>query len=107
MIEELLSRDEDVILGGVVSNWKDFRPLFDKMFVLIVSSETLAQRLSTHEHESHHLPGIVERILANHEQKQQEFVDAGCIPINANRPTIEVVRNILLLAGIDHPLSNV
>jgi broad-specificity NMP kinase len=107
VIEELLSRDKDVMLGGVVSNWKDFRSLFDKMFVLIVSTEALAQRLSAHEHESHHLPGEVERILANHDQKQQEFVVAGCIPIDANRPALEVVRNILLIAGIDHPLSNV
>jgi hypothetical protein len=77
------------------------------MFVLVVSLEALAQRLSTHEHESHHLPGVVERILANHEQKQQEFVDAGCVPIDANCSMLEVMRNILPIAGTDRPLSNV
>ncbi|HSX05714.1 MAG TPA: hypothetical protein VLF69_04555 [Candidatus Saccharimonadales bacterium] len=105
IIEDLLSRDSLVFLGGVVSNWRDFQELFDKVFVLLVSPENLAQRLSTHEHASHHLPGEAERILAHHQQQQKEFVEAGCIPIDANRPIVEIANDILRKAGIERSVS--
>jgi len=105
VIEGLLSRDETVFLGGVVSNQKDYYNLFDKIFVLMVSASTLEQHLQTHEHASHHLPGEVERILTDHQVKQQALVDGGGIPVDANRPTIEIVQDILRIAGIGKSIA--
>jgi broad-specificity NMP kinase len=106
VIEDLLSRDETVFLGGVVSNQKDFYDLFDKVFVLMVSTGTLEQHLKTHEHASHHLPGEIERILTNHEAKQQALVDDGGIPIDANRSPVEIVQDILKIAEIDKRIAD-
>lgn len=98
-IERLLASDETVFLGAIVSNQKDFYTLFDKVFLLTIDSDTLRQRLETHEHASHHLPGEIERILLDHELKQERLMKQGAESIVATRPPQEVVDDILRKAG--------
>jgi broad-specificity NMP kinase len=98
-IERLLAADENVFLGAVVSNQSDFYPTFDKIFVLTVSSNTLRQRLETHEHKSHHLPGKIERLLTDHENKQRSFMVEGTEPIDGNRSASDIVDEILSKIG--------
>ncbi|MEI6864378.1 MAG: AAA family ATPase [Candidatus Adlerbacteria bacterium] len=99
-IERLLASDETVFLGAIVSNQADFYPLFDKVFVITVDSDTLRQRLEAHEHESHHLPGEIERMLVDHESKQEKFIKAGAEPISGGRPPEEIVDDILKRVGL-------
>lgn len=99
-IERLLASNDNVFLGAVVSNQTDFYPMFDKVFVITVKPETLRQRLSAHEHASHHLPGVIDRILTNHNEKQQRFIEEGAIPISGEGSPEEIIEEILLSSGI-------
>lgn len=99
-IERLLASDETVFLGAIVSNQAEFYPLFDKIFVITVDSDTLRQRLQTHEHASHHLPGELERMLADHESKQEKFIKAGAEPVDGARSPEEIVEDILERVGL-------
>lgn len=94
-IERLLASSDTVFLGGVVSNQKDFYPLLDTVFILTVSEQSLRGRLQSHEHESHHLPGEIDRIINNHTAKQQQFIDDGAVPINGERSASEIADEIL------------
>ena len=99
-IEKLLASDEIVFIGAVVSNQVDFYPIFDKVFVLTVSGNTLKTRLEAHEHSSHHLPGEIDRITNDHEKKQGSFINEGAEPISGERPPEEIANNILNLVGL-------
>ena len=99
-IEKLLASDEIVFIGAVVSNQVDFYPMFDKVFVITVSVNTLKTRLETHEHSSHHLPGEIDRITNDHEKKQASFINEGAEPISGERPPKEIANNILNLVGL-------
>ena len=94
-ILQILATNDPVFLGAVVSNQAEFYKYFDKIFVLMVSPETLHGRLLQHEHVSHHLPGEIERILLHHEEKQQGLLSNNTIPIDADRPLAEIYNVIL------------
>jgi broad-specificity NMP kinase len=99
-IEKLLASDEIVFIGAVVSNQVDFYPMFDKVFVITVSVNTLKTRLENHEHSSHHLPGEIDRITNDHEKKQASLINEGAEPISGERPPEEIANNILNLVGL-------
>lgn len=99
-IERLLASDETVFLGAIVSNQKDFLPLFDKVFILTVDADTLRKRLSNHEHESHHQQGEIERIVADHESKQARMLGENREAIDGTRPIDEIVDDILQRTGL-------
>jgi len=102
-IEILLSSDEVVFIGAVVSNQLDFYPMFDKVFVITVSGDTLKARLEAHEHSSHHLPGVIDRITNDHEKKQALFINEGAEPISGEQPVKDITNNILKLVGLKYP----
>ena len=97
-IEKLLASDEIVFIGAVVSNQVDFYPMFDKVFVITVSVDTLKTRLESHEHSSHHL--LIDRITKDHVKKQASFINEGGEPISGERPPEEIANNILNLVGL-------
>jgi broad-specificity NMP kinase len=99
-IEHLLASNGDVFLGAVVSNQVKFYPLFDKVFVITVGPDTLKQRLSIHEHASHHVPGEIDRILTNHEAKQNNFIEEGAVAISGEQSPSSIVAEILKQCGI-------
>lgn len=74
--------------------------MFDKVFVITVSSHTLKSRLETHEHSSHQLPGAIDRITNDHDKKQALFINQGAKQISGERPTEEIADNILELIGL-------
>ena len=94
-IEKLLASDEIVFIGAVVSNQQDFYSMFDKVFVLTVSGNTLKTRLETHEHSSHHLSGEIDRITNDHEKKQASFINEGAEPIAGEGTPSEIANSIL------------
>jgi len=95
-LEQLLDSDENVFIGAITSNQEKYYPLFDKIFALILSPDNLRIRLNQHEHESHHLPGQIDRWVAQHEVKQQRFINAGAVGIDANVAVASVVDQIIL-----------
>ena len=99
-IEKLLASDEIVFIGAVVSNQADFYPMFDKVFVITVSVNTLKTRLENHEHSSHHLPGEIDRITNDYEKKQASLINEGAETISGERPPKEIANNILNLVGL-------
>lgn len=94
-LKKLLASDATVFIGAVVTNQRQYYSLFDKVFVLVVDEDTVRQRLATHEHKGHHLPGEVERIVANHTIKQNMFIEEGAFPISGMRSTDGIVDDIL------------
>ena len=99
-IEKLLKSDDVVFIGAVVSNQVDYYPMFDKVFVVTVSSDTLRTRLESHEHASHHLPGEIDRITNDHENKQNLFINEGAEPVSGERSTEAIANDILRLVGL-------
>lgn len=99
-IEKLLQSNDNVFIGAIVSNQADSYPMFDKVFVITVSVDTLRARLKTHEHASHHLPGEINRITKNHENKQTVLITADTEPISGERSVEEIANDILKSAGL-------
>lgn len=89
----LLEQDGDVFIGAIVGNQKDYYPLFDKVFALVLSGETLASRLDSHEHPR--TKAEKDKAKAVHEEKQGRWKDQGLILISSERPVPEVVDEIL------------
>jgi len=92
---KLLKSDDTVFIGAVVSNQEEYYDIFDKVFVIIVSPETLRKRLSRHEHKSHHLPGVIERMISNLENRQDEYIKSGLIPVSGEGTPVETANLIL------------
>lgn len=99
-IEKLLASSDSVFIGAVVSNQQEFYPMFDKVFVITVSANTLKARLENHEHSSHHLPGEIDRITNDHERKQALFIKEGAEPISGEPSTEEIANTILGCVGL-------
>lgn len=102
VITKLLTQSTNVFVGAIVSNQQDFYADFDKIIVLTVSAETLRDRLSRHEHASHHLPGEIDRIVSNHEAKQNSLLTTVTVPLDANRPLAEIAQDILRICNIPY-----
>lgn len=92
-LKKLLVSSEDVFIGAIVANQKEYYPLFDTIFALTLSTETLRHRLDSHEH-----PRTADekaRALAVHEQKQERFMQPGIVTISSEQPIGKVVNEIL------------
>jgi dephospho-CoA kinase len=91
-LETLLNSDKTVFIGAVTTNQAMFYDRFDRIFALIVSPETLARHLASHEHD--YDDAMIKRVLA-HQHRQQKFLDAGAIAISNDRPISDTVDEIL------------
>ena len=94
-LKQLLESSKVVFIGAVVSNQEKYFELFDRIIVLTLDEATLRDRLDRHEHQSHHLPGEIERIVYNHEVRQAALVKSGDIIISSAKSLDEVVDEIL------------
>ena len=92
-LKELLSLNGDVFVGAIVGNQKQYYSLFDKIFALTVTGDTLQRRLNTHGHER--TDDEKSRALAVHEEKQSRFKEQGLILIPADRPVLEIVDELI------------
>lgn len=99
VLERLLAEDDLVILGGTASNQVKLYELFDYVFVLTVSPETLRHHLEHHEHDSHHLPGVIDRKVSRHLELQEIQLAQGGVPLDGNRPTSEIAQELLQRIG--------
>ena len=92
-LKKLLESDETVFIGAVMGNQRDFYSLFNKVFALIVTKETLAIHLETHEHK--YTAEEMERIIGRHELRQPKYIADGAIPVDNNGPVEQTVQAIL------------
>ena len=92
-LRKLLSLEGDIFIGAIVGNQKEFYSLFDKIFALTISAETLRQRLDSHAHPR--MTAEKDRAIAVHGQKQARFEEQGLILIPADGSVDGIIDNIL------------
>jgi dephospho-CoA kinase len=92
-LRRLLQTEGDVFIGGIVGNQQKFYPLFDKIFALTISAETLQKRLDSHAHPR--TAQEKERAIAVHYNKQARFEEQGLVLIPADGSVNEIIDNIL------------
>ena len=90
----MLSSADNIFIGAIVANQTDFYEQFDRVFVLMVDEHNIRERLNVHEHKRHHLPGEIDRIVANHERGQQKLLKLNAEEINANRQPEDILKEI-------------
>jgi len=100
-LKKLLESSPDVFIGGTSSNQYDFADWFDKIFVLTVSEPTQHHRLTTRTNNDFGKhPEDLERTLRIRETVEQEALDHGAIPIDAEQSITKVTDDIV--RRIDH-----
>jgi adenylate kinase family enzyme len=88
--------DETLFICSITANQKKFYPIFKKIFLLTIDKNTLVNRISSrsNNHFGKH-PVEFSRLLARHDQFDQELRSLGAIPIDATKSLDAVVNNIL------------
>jgi len=92
-LRKLLQSENDVFIGAIVGNQQKFYPLFDKIFALTISTETLRKRLDSHAHPR--TAQEKEQAIAVHYDKQAKFEKQGLALIPADGSVDEIIDNIL------------
>ena len=92
-LRKLLRLEGDIFIGAIVGNQKGFYSLFNKIFALTITTETLRQRLDSHAHPR--TTSEKDQAIAVHYQKQARFKEQGLILIPADGSVSEVVDDIL------------
>jgi dephospho-CoA kinase len=84
-----------VVVAGFLNNRSELWDLFDKIFLLYCKEETFLKRIT--ERKNHNFgKHILERqnVLRWYKSFEKEILDEGAIPINADRPLVNVVDEI-------------
>jgi dephospho-CoA kinase len=92
-LRNLLQSESDIFIGAIVGNQQKFYPLFDKIFALTISAETLQKRLDSHAHPR--TTQEKERAIAVHYNKQARFEKQGLVLIPADGSVDEIIDHIL------------
>lgn len=93
---ELLESADDVFICAITSNTVELAHLFDRVFVLVPSRETLAERLRTRTNNTFGKdPAEAEQVLAHNDVIAEEWRARGGIPLDANRPVQTIVDDML------------
>lgn len=89
------SPKEIVVVAGLFNNRSELRDLFDEVFLLQCKEETFLKRIK--ERENHDFGKHIlekENILSWYKNFEKEVLEEGAIPINADRPLVDVVDDI-------------
>jgi hypothetical protein len=95
-LRKLLDSTANVAIAAVMANQKDFYGWFNLRFVITIDTDALSRHWQ--HSSSHHKdmdPANLERAVALHNEKQQHFIDDGCIPISGDRPIAEMANDIM------------
>jgi dephospho-CoA kinase len=96
LINLIKNSPKDIVaVAGLFNNRSELRDLFDKVFLLQCKEETFLKRIT--ERESHDFgkhPLEQENILSWYKNFEREVLEEGAIPINVDRPLVEVVNEI-------------
>lgn len=84
-----------VVVAGLFNNRSELRDLFDGVFLLQCKEETFLKRIT--ERQNHNFGKHIldkENILSWYKNFEREVLAEGAIPINTDRPLVEVVDEI-------------
>jgi thymidylate kinase len=88
--------DERVVVCGVVSNQEEFLKLFDTILLLQCLPETLIKRLEGRTNKPFPKGSFVQRrVLSRQTAFDQEMLEHGAVPIDAERPLEQVIDDIV------------
>lgn len=92
----LMTEGKDiVVVVGLADNQSDFLNLFDKVFLFYCNEEIFLKRIkgrTGHDFGKHDLEQ--EMILGWYKGFEKVVLDSGAIPINTDRPILEVVNEL-------------
>jgi adenylate kinase family enzyme len=88
--------NEPLFICSITANQKKFYPIFKKIFLLTIDKDTLVGRISsrTDNYFGKH-PVEFSRLLARHDQFDEELKNIGAIPVDARLPLEKVTNSIL------------
>jgi len=89
------SNKDNVVVAGLFGNRSELWDLFDKVFLLHCKEETFLKRIK--ERENHNLGKHIlekENILSWYKDFEKKVLEEGAIPINVDRPLVDVVDEI-------------
>ncbi len=91
----MLAETENAVAAGHASNQEAYLPLFDKVFILSCSPETIRSRIEqrTNNDFGKH-PSDMKRVLEWHGNFVPEMAEMGAIVLDAERPLKEIVEDI-------------
>lgn len=95
-LKKLLASDKTVFVGASVANQQQFYGLFDKIFALVIDSESLRHRLLTRtNNDAGKHPEDLRYFLKTHARVERDLLHAGAIAIDSTQPLQTVVDEIL------------
>lgn len=96
-LQELLDSSEVVFITGATDNQQDFYPLFRKIFMLTIDTETLTRRLQNRNPGDYGMhPEELKQILRTFEGFERRTIeDDGAIPIDSTQPLAKVADDII------------
>lgn len=95
-LRQLLDSTANIAIAGVMANQKDFYDWFNLRFVVTIDTNALARHWQhSSDHHKNMDPANLERAIALHDEKQQHFIDDGCIPIVGDRPIADMANDIM------------
>jgi dephospho-CoA kinase len=95
-LKDALEEQEDAVVVGLSSNQDQYWKLFDRVYVLTASAETIIHRLNTrvdNEYGKH--PREQKRLLAWHKTFEKEMIEKGAFPLDGERPVEDVADDIV------------
>ena len=94
-LKSILAKTENAAAIGHASNQEEYLKLFDKVFVLSCSPETVVSRIEqrTNNDFGKH-PSDMKRLLEWHKGFEAWMVEKGAEVLNTERPLEEIVRDI-------------
>lgn len=97
ILKQLLSTTNDkIVVVGIASNQSSYLSLFDKILFLHCPEATLIHRLNTRtENDFGKDPSEQKLLLSWHKEFEEKYMKRGAIPINTERPMLEVVDEII------------
>lgn len=97
VLDEVLAQSETVFLSGICGNQDEFYHRFGKLIVLTLNSpeEYLRRQQTRPRNSSNDSPAAIQRRLGNFQEKIQQFVDAGFIPVDNSGTPVQTADKIL------------
>jgi len=96
-LKELLNTQENIFVAGITENQNEYLKLFNKIFLLQCSEETILERINNRKNNDFGKDSLEkEYILNSYRDFEKDLIEKGAISINVDKP-IEIVINEIIL----------
>ncbi len=94
-LKQLLSEHNDIVVVGAAANQEEYLSLFDKIYFLQSTPETIIARINARtDNDFGKHPTEQVKLLDWQKTYAKEMEDKGAIELDAGRPLKEIVENI-------------